>query len=68
MNYLNVGFKLLGTPLCIVCFLALCWEQLLAYLQRNKGLSQQFVKVENRVFPVIVVCLEKRPISSRTQI
>ena len=59
MNYANFGFKLFGTSLCIVCFMALCWEQLLAYLQRNKGLSQQFVKVQNRIFPVIVVCLEE---------
>ena len=59
MKLVNVGLKLVGTSLCILCFLALSWEQLMAYLQRNKGLSQQLVKVDDRKFPVIVICLDE---------
>lgn len=68
MNIVNVGLKILGTSLCIICFLALCWEQLLAYLQRNKGLSQQLVKVDDRKFPVIVICLDEAYLSKDSDI
>ena len=68
MKLMNIGLKFFGSSLCIICFLALCWEQLMAYLKRNKGLSQELVKVDDRKFPVIVICLDEAYLSKDADI
>ena len=58
MNRGQIISKSVAVTVCIICFFALCWEQLIAYLARNKGLSQQLVKVKERKLPVLAFCLE----------
>ena len=65
---LNLTGKVVATSICVACFLALSWEQLMAYLQSSKGLSQQLVKVGNRKLPIVAFCLKDAYLSKTTNI
>ena len=58
MKLIQVASRGLGITMCVICFLALCWEQLISYLAQNKGLSQQLSRVKELKLPVLVFCLE----------
>ena len=42
--------------LCTGCFLALCWDQMLEFVAKKRGVSHSWIPIENRQFPLLTFC------------
>ena len=49
-------FRVVIGIICCSCLIALCWEQIVAYFERNTGVTQYIQTAETRRLPIIMFC------------